>query len=351
MPHHHPAARRLVPEGHIPLLDITGSTAEAGRALGYAWREALQNSAHRSSQTLKPWWTAQPYRKLVEKYAPYLPTLYENMAAAAGVPLWAVSADVSLQGLQQAADGCTSFAIAPQATLDGVPISGQTKDTPVERVYQYQVLRLKLSDAPSHLTLTYAGWLFGHGFIQGGCAIFRNSLYTPLPARGLDYSLFGLIALHCPNVEEVIRIAADHGVMTSAHIVVADEHGDIAGLELTTRGPHILRPNNGLYVHANCVLGSDDDVKLEEPRHHFTRENSLCRTSRLYELLTPNIGMLTAQQAMYAMADGVEQTHGITRNIHEDAMTSAAVVVEPTKGLLHATRGNPAHNWPVTYRL
>jgi len=351
MPKPSPATVRRVPEGLFPLVDIQGPVAEAGRSLGYLWQDTLMYSASRCSSDIKPWWTCQPYRRLVSRYAPYLPAFYESMAKAANVPLWAVGVDMEPSQHQRTTEGCTSFAIQPGATLDRVPISGQTKDTPISRVYQYQVLRLKLSDGPSHLSLTYAGWLFGHGFITGGCAIFRNALYTPSPDHGLEYPLFGLIALHCPSVEDVIRIARDHGVRTSAHVVVADEAGNIAGLELTHTGTHVLKPRKGIYTHANCVFASKKDLKRETPIAHFSRKNSLCRPDRMRELLEANQGHLTAQQAMYALADGLNDPEGICRNLSDDVMTTAAIVAQPTRGLLHVTRGNPAQNWTQTYSL
>src|SRR5690606_966766 len=150
-----------------------------------------------------------------------LPDLYQSMAKYAGVPLWAVAADMKNEDLTKP-DGCTSFAIAPSHTLDGVPISGQTKDTSLTRAYQYQMLRLRFTDGtPNHLSLTYPGWLFGHGFIKGGCAIFRNTIYNPTPGKGLPYSIFGLLALHCPSVDDVVKLAKDHGVSMCFHIVAA----------------------------------------------------------------------------------------------------------------------------------
>lgn len=342
---------RVVPEGDIPVVDCAGTVAEIGRALAYIWRDCLQSSAKRAPAETKPWWTWPNCKKLVNKHAPYLPELYENMAKHAGVPLWAAAVDMSNEDIAEP-DGCTSFAIEPSHTLDGIPISGQTKDTGLARAYQYQVLRLRFNDGTrNHLSLTYPGWLFGHGFVRGGCTIFRNSIYNPDPGNGLPYSVFGLLALHCKTVEDVVKLAKDYGVRKCFHITVADEHGGVVGIENSAYGVFVLKPKQGIYTHANCIFGSKKACAIEGSSEHFGRPDSLLRTSRLRELLAENGKRLTPQQAMYALADRKGSPRGISRTQNTTIITSACIVAQPTRGLLHVTRGSAAENWPVTYSL
>jgi hypothetical protein len=56
---------------------------------------------------------------------------------------------------------------------------------------------------------------------------------------------------------------------------------------------------------------------------------------------------------MMCFADHSHYPLGICRHIDgvDIGCTTAAVVVEPTRGLLHVTRSNPCANWPVTYTL
>ena len=342
---------RVVPEGEMPVVDCAGSAAEVGRALGYIWRDTLQMSALRAPADTKPWWTRTGCKKLVNKLAPYLPQLYENMAKYAGVPLWATAVDMHNDDIAEP-DGCTSFAITPSHTLDGVPISGQTKDNSLTRAYQFQVLRLRFNDGtPDHLSLTYPGWLFGHGFVRGGCSIFRNTIYNENPGNGLPFSVFGLLALHCKTVGEVVKLVKDHGVRMCFHITVADEHGGVVGIENTAYGAFVLKPKQGIYTHANCIFGSKKACAVEGSSEHFARPDSLHRTSRLRELLAEKGKRLTAQEAMYALADRIGSPRGISRTENNTIITSACIVAQPTKGLLHVTRGSAAENWPVTYSL
>jgi isopenicillin-N N-acyltransferase like protein len=336
---------RSWPEGQIPLLDVEGTAHDAGVMLGYIWADALRQHARNWTAKSLPWWMDKRYAKLIAKYAPHLPDVYLGMAKGAGVPEDRIS-DPAMEEKTE----CTSFAIQPSATLDGIPISGQTKDTGSNRWFQYQVLRMKLKDAPSALTSTYPGLLFGHGFVSGGCCIFRNSMYAGAMPGLLPYFVWGILALHCRTVEDMMEMTLHYGVNNGGHCTVADERGGVVGVEWGKGGVAFLRPKHGIYTHANAVV-SGPRLQKHETCKPAGRANSLHREGRLRERLEPDHGRLTAQLAYMAMCDHVGYPGSICRHESLNSLTTSAIVVEPTRGLLHASRGNPCQNWPVTYRL
>jgi isopenicillin-N N-acyltransferase like protein len=340
---------RLIPQGSLPFVDCKGTAMECGRMLGSIWKEPIAREAARAQAT-KPWWKSPRYRPLLEKYAPHLPDVYRGMARGAGVSEDAVGERAPKD---DATAGCTSFALAPEATLEGIPISGQNKDVSVARGRQLLVLRMKMTDAPSVLTLTYAGsiWLFGHGFVQGGTAIFRNSIYIEKGAEGLPYFVWGLIALHCPTVEEVMELTSRYRVAEAFHVVVADCRGRIVGIEGGRGGVAYLRPKDGVYAHANAVLSEGPLRDTEKDAGLFRRAESLHRTQRLTERLQAERGRLTAQLAYNALCDHDGYPTSVCRHQSQAAHTAAAVIAEPTRGLLHITRGAPCQNWPRTYSI
>jgi len=338
---------RAFPEGHVPLVSVEGTAYEAGVQLGYVWKEALTLMARRHEGERRAWWMERRFEKLILRYAPHLPDLFRGMAKGAGLPPEQISHPAPVERTA----GCTSFALQPRVTLDRIPISGQTKDTGPGRWFQFQVLRLKLTDAPSMLTLTYQGWLFGHGFVEGGCAIFRNSLYVPGGEGELPFSVWGLLATHCRCVEDVVELTRRHPIYRSGHCTVADAQGGIVGLELGRGGPGVLRPKGGIYTHANAVVGLKRMQRHEKPEERFNRANSLHRESRLRERLAADRGRLTAQLALMAMTDHAGLPGSLCRHQAPHTFTTSAVVAEPTRGLLHVTRGNPCQNWPRTYSL
>jgi len=314
--------------------------------LGCTWKDTLTLDADRAESD-RAWWKDRRLRALISKYAPHLPDVYRGMASGAGVPEHLVSwrSPVEERG------ACTSFAIAPGASLDGTPISGQAKDVSRRRGLQLLVLRVKMTDAPSMLTLTYPGWLFGHGFVKGGTSIFRNSLYVEGRDRGLPYAIWGILALHCHTVADVMELTREHGISGAAHVTVSDEEGGIIGIENGRGGPAFLKPKRGIYTHANCVISGKRMLRYERGDPVFHREDSLHRTARLRTRLEADRGRLTAQLAYGALCDHEGYPVSLCRHESLGAMSSANVIAEPTGGLLHVTRGTPCQNWPRTYRL
>lgn len=338
--------RNVKAVGGVPLLELEGTVADCGYGLGRAWREALRQQCPPTTEHgARPWWERPVVKRLVSRFAPHLPALFEAMARGAEMPV------ERLVPLGPAADGCTTFAIAAQHTADGIPLCGQTKDTPLDRKSRFVVLRLRMYDAPSLLTLTYPGWLFGHGFAAGGCALWRNSLNTTGRPTGLPLPIWGLLASHCPRVEDVAEMTREHGIDTSCHTTVADMHGGIAGIECTDGGIDVLEPENGIYVHANAVRGRAALCATEVDLDTFHRADSAARERRFRELAGASLGGITPEMLMGFLADHQNHPLGICRHQNPEASTTAAVVAEPTKGLLHVVRGNPCSNRAISIRL
>ncbi len=130
---------------------------------------------------------------------------------------------------------------------------------------------------------------------------------------------------------------------------MADEKGGIAGIEIGKGGVGICRPKGGIYVHANAVR-SGKKLLAHEQTKPGGRENSLHREARMRAQFEPEVGRLTAPLAMYAMADHEGFPASVCRH-QENGYTTSAAVAEPTRGLLHVTRGHPCQNWARTYRL
>lgn len=337
--------KRQSPEGNIPLIEIEGSVEECGRYLAYVWRAELKSLSSQQKVYEQSWNSAENI-KLFEKYAPHIPELMKTMAKYAKID------EKFITPKQKEIFGCTSFALHPSITLDAQPISGQSKDTPLDRIYRYQVLKLKVQGAPSLLTLTYPGLLFGHGFVKGGCSIFRNSLSTGYPTNGkLDYDTWGILAHHCQSIEDVKRLSSDYGINQEFHTTIADEKGGILGIESGKAGLAFLKANNGIYVHTNHVI-SKSELKTYERSPEIGMANSIYRYEAMHRLLNASRGHLSVQLAYAAFCNGENYPDSLCSDQREDGtMTSAAVICEPTKGKMHICRGMPNQNWPVTYEL
>lgn len=330
----------------LPMVDAKGTSRECGRTLGKTWRELLRKVATSKAGRLQ-WWREPRFSKLVGRYTPHLADLYEGLAEGAKLP----SHKLVIPTPADLFRGCTSFAVSGSHTVSGRVICGQTKDTPLSRLKSYQVLRLQPSDAPASLTLTYPGMLFGHGFVKGGCAIFRNSLHAGEQDRGeLPYDAWGLLSLHCSRVEEVVEILHQVGVRNPLHCTVCDSHGEIAGIENGQGGVAVLPAKRGIYIHANHVLAGSRMRRHE----HITRpglRSSQLRKQNLEDALAANGKHLTPGLAHAALSNHKSFPRSVCNHESDAFCTSAAIIAELGSGTLWVTAGPPCENWPVEYRL
>jgi hypothetical protein len=136
---------RPVGEGVIPLIAVEGTAYECGRH--YAQIVQEKYPGYRGFlEGNRDWLKLTPQtQRVVEQYAPHLPELFRGLIDGAG-PQSAPPAPP-----QEA--GCTSFALHPSVTLDGIPISGQVKDTPPNRIPLYIILRMRIIGAPTIMVL------------------------------------------------------------------------------------------------------------------------------------------------------------------------------------------------------
>jgi isopenicillin-N N-acyltransferase-like protein len=319
----------------------------AGRQLGESWRADLLRSA-----SLRPddqqWWTKPIYRDLVGAYLPHLPDLYAGMAEGAGIARNKLVVPIP----QDLGSGCTSFAIAPIATRDGGPICGQTKDAAAKYVRRNVILKLELTDAPSALTMTYPGMLFGHGFIADRCAIFRNSIAIQSNPKdsALPYNAWGILALHCRTVDEVCAVTERFPIAEPFHCTVCDSQGGIVGIEHADGDTAFLRPIDGIYTHANNIL-SDPSLLAREACDADYRRRSQHRRDRLMQRLREDNGRSTRQSVTAAMRDHDGHPYSVCNHESERFCTTAALVAEPAKGILQVTTSSPCCNAPIEHRL
>jgi isopenicillin-N N-acyltransferase-like protein len=338
------STHRYIPEGAVPLVDIAGSAHDCGREYGETVLTRWPGYRRYLDQAWA-WRDLSPsVTRLFEARAPHLLDFYRGLTEAAGPPSGAPPPPPS---------GCSAFAVSGALTLDGQPISGQTKDTAIESAALYIVLRLRMTGAPTILVLCYPGEVLGYGLWSTGMSLFRNALYTEGEAGpGLSMTEFGLLGLAAQSVAEVGELAREYGVADVGNFLFADAAGDSLAVEFSAAGAALVPAEEGLSVHTNHAL-TETTRRVEASREADLHASSEHRYARLRSLLLAEAGRLTPQSALMMLADHERYPHGLCRHpaAAGEPATTAAVIAEPTRGRLHVVRGNPCGNWPVTYEV
>ena len=194
----------------------------------------------------------------------------------------------------------------------------------------------------------------GYGLWSNGMSLFRNSLYVkPSETGALDGVRFGMLGLACGSVDEAAELARSHGVRGAGNYLFSDGEGRSASVEWGAGGVGAVRAEDGVLTHANHPAGAEN-ARVEDYRNEDQRLESRYRQDRLRGQLLAEAGRLTPQKAMMALADHSRYPVGLCHHRFAgsaEQCTTAAVVAEPTRGLLHVTRGQPCSNWPTTYEV
>lgn len=340
---------RAIPEGTVPLIAVEGTAYECG--CQYAKLVMEKCPGYRRYLDPAYGWRTLPagVKKLFKTRAPHILDIYQGLTDIAGPPQTKQKPASTLEK-----SGCTSFGVSGGVTLDGQPISGQTKDTGVQSALQYIVLRMRINNAPTILTLCYPGEVVGYGVWSTGMSIFRNSLFSRAESeKGLTMEQWGLLTLAGASVHEGVELAQRFGLAGSGNCLISDPQGESLSVEFNAGGVSVIPAKNGIATHANHPEG-EQTALFENYPDEVAKENSIYRMHGLWKLLDAERARLTPQKAVMLLADHTHYPRGICRHIigrTSDVCTTAAVVAEPTRGKLHVVRGNPCSNWPVTYTI
>ena len=343
---------RRVPQGTVPLVSVEGSAYDCGREYGELVRARYPGDERYLSQA-PGWLRLEPeVRRLFERHAPFVPEIFRGLAASA--PAGSAAAAPAPGGSASAAgDGCTAFGVSGAVTLDGQPVSGQTKDVSTAAAGRFLVLRMRLAGGPVLLVLAYPGEVLGLGLWSTGMSLFRNSLpSTGSAGRGLTMEQWGLLTLAGESVHGAVELAERHGIAGQGSHLITDRSGAACSVEYNAGGAGIVWARDGIATHANHPEAPPTAPHADPDWAASERENSRYRMHGLRALIAAERGRFTPQRAMALLADHTYYPQGICRHWIEgepDAETVAAAVAEPVAGRLHVVRGQPCSSWPVTY--
>ncbi len=347
----------------LPKITLRGTPFEIGKEYGELARvRILLHLANQKSiiANLRPdepeWWRAEVRRHLpvYEEMAPHFVEEMQGLAAGAEIDLddvllLNIRDELVVAGKPVFAEQCTSFGCRGSATLDGQPILGQTKNTAAISKDLYVVISMRQQGRPDLLQMPYAGEFGVFGLSSAGMSCFGNSLYVRGRGRGrIPFSLFRRLVLEANSVDDVIALVDKHGLTAPGNLTMGDGRGRIVAIESTDHGHAIVEPKNDILVHANHI---DSPLARWETYEEPERTGSHRRQQRLMELFEAERGRLTAPIAMRCLMDHSNYPLSICRHPfgESNAQTTAALVVEPARGLLHAIRGLPCRGWPATY--
>jgi isopenicillin-N N-acyltransferase-like protein len=343
-----------VGNGFFPQVTVRGGPFERGRQHGaqagdlIAAHLAYLIDALCSGQRSRP---AAPTRgRLLERalaflplYEAYAPDLVEEIrGVAAGARISFAEAlllNVRGEALGVVDEGCTAFAVGRGLTAGGAVLAGQTSDQAAWNREVMIVLAVEPDTGPAALMCAHAGLIGYHGCNAAGVGQFANAVPSTGWRMGLPQYLMKRRLLAQPDVAGCLAVLRETTIASAGNYVLADRTGSLLDVEITSIGLATLEPADDLIVHTNHYQHPDLAPSNAGTPH---LAGSMCRATRLTEIIRAAGGAVTVETMMAALGDHASEPEQICSRGGPHGMTVAAMIAELAHGRLHVARGGPA---------
>ncbi|MFM1654782.1 C45 family autoproteolytic acyltransferase/hydrolase [Brevibacillus sp. B_LB10_24] len=289
---------------------------------------------------------ALQYRPYVMKYAPFFDEEIQGIADATGLSLGeAYFLQLRAEAYQHfdTTDECTTFAVMPEATSDGIPLIGQNADLPGFYSEIGIVAECVPDEGPSTLMLTPAGQISYIGISNAGMGVFANFLVCDGWRVGFPrYLLSRLALMKASSVEEGIDLVRGLHRASSRNLIMMDKTGKAIDLETVPARDGLIQPVNGLLAHSNHFVA--EELLEEERKTGEDLENSQVRLQRMRALLEQKHGQLNADAMQSVLRDRETAPHTLCRMPGDwgtESVTFASVIAQPSKGQMWIAIGPP----------
>jgi isopenicillin-N N-acyltransferase-like protein len=357
----------------VPLIEISGDPRRRGNAYGESARAEIRSSvayyqrAFAVSSGLE--WpdvlaSARQWRDVVGAAAPDLLVEMDAIAEGAGLhpdEIMALNArgeivrnhDSQFSAATEPVDGCSSFAMLPEATGDGHVYCGQNWDWRAGTEASTVMLRIVQPPKPTIVMQVEAGQIGRQGVNSAGIALNANGLDgrfgTPL---GLPQAVLRRMILDCDNLRYAMQVPFDVHQHIATNLLFTHRDGVAVDLETT---PVIHRwgyPDHGILVHGNHYR-----YGIPEP---LLGSNQLSSVDSLYRVPIIERGLAAVRDAgdsgqirkivAQTMSDHTGHPHGVCCHVDErmpeikQGKTILSSLVDLTTGEYRLAAGNPCEN-------
>ncbi len=371
----------------LPVVDLTGGPAEQGLAHGRALADEVAHNLdlyfHRFEREVdlsraEAISRTREYLAAIDGRAPEYELAMRGLAEGAGLPYDEVAVlnlryellyyqygtvkaaeaarELAAREGRPEPDGCTSFALLPEATQSGRLLMGQNWDWfPNARC---ALIRCHGDGEPGILGFTEAGIVgIKTGFNDRGVALCINGMLSTED----DWSRFTLpfhwrchAILRSACFDDAVAVVADEPRTCTTNFLLAGAPSAVIDLEASPEHLGRIECRDGCLAHANH-FEDPAGVGIVEPPS-LTRHHSRHRARRLGELLTAGRPW-TLPALKEALRDHDNRPNSVCRHGDETlpeierVITVSSIIMDPEGGMLWATDGPPCEGNYQTVEL
>jgi isopenicillin-N N-acyltransferase-like protein len=362
----------------IPLIEISGPPTERGRAYGEAARDEIARSIayYREAFAVSSGmdWprvlaTAHRWRPVVEAVAPHLVEEMDGIAAGAGVPPDEVLALNARGEIVRAGDsafaemeGCSSFALLPEATGDGHVYCGQNWDWRAGTEATTVLLRIVQPPKPTVIMQVEAGQIGRQGVNSTGLALNANGLDGRFgTSPGVPQPVLRRLILDSATLRDALDVPFTVHQHIATNLLFTHGNGVAIDLETTPLGHTWGYPADGVLVHTNHYqYGLPEALGVG---HRPSSIDSLYRLPLLDRGLRRARGAADSEAVRELIAETLRDHVGFPMSVcsHPDpgapalrrSKTTMSSIVDLTTGEYRVASGNPceSHYEPLPWSV
>src|SRR5438445_1970226 len=352
----------------LPVIEVSGDRREIGRQHGEAARARIRTSIGFYQQSFKkasglswdeilqqaPRWTP-----IVEEFLPGIGEELRGIAEGAGAryeEVLALNARGELSHSnpfaesEENAEGCSSYAILPEASADGHTYAGQNWDWLAETAETVILLKITQPGKPSLFMQTEAGKIGRHGANSAGIALNANGLGARFgKGVAIPQPFIRRKILESTEMQSALKAVFDSRQSVCTNLVITHRDGFSIDLE-TTPGRHgWMYPTDGILAHTNHFVAFVPEQIAATYRPFSV--NSLWRLPRLTEGLRAAKRPGDSAEVRGAIGAALRDHFGYPNSVckHGDEasqgtdlnQTIASSIVDLTTGEYWLAAGNP----------
>lgn len=361
--------------GRYREIRVRGTPHEMGRQIGEAAREEMRAFAEvalaRVNLTMKvsrerALLIAARSAEFATRYAPHMMDELRGMAEGSGLGLDEL---MVLQVRNQLAPdpeaGCTSLSVSETgASLVGGNIVAQNWDNDPGLDPFTIVLTRQPDDKPALMNITQAGLIAYIGLSDAGIGVCLNTLPAPAREVGVPHYFTVRGIYESASLDAAVAAVRRAERAIPANIMLATPQGP-ADLEVTLDQVNVIRPTEAtsgrrtsgpgprqLVTHANHCLHPE----LTSINDRFPDLIQSRARQRRIDELTSETATLDVSSIQRILADHHDFPRSICRHPNGDAttghwQTTISVIIEPSRRLMHVSRGTPCNHPYETYTL
>ncbi len=250
----------------------------------------------------------------------------------------------------ESVDGCTAFAVLPEASESGHLLVGQNWDWIPEVLGA--VVHTTDPDGFETLAFTEAGIVGGKiGFNSAGVALAINGMMSTADdwsklARPFHVRCYEI--LRSRDFDAAVSVVTSESRACSANFLIAQTPDKVVDIEAGPSTVRLLECEGGCLVHTNNFT-RPEEIGVVEPVNP-KREFSIGRRARMGALLAGQ-GKITVADIEADLKDHVGYPYGICRHAavgleppQNHSITVTSVIMDVTEKTLRLTDGVPCEN-------